>query len=148
MEDLGNVLEDVALITSSNASKQARIVMISEWLRNMGKKNSEINNIISGKVDLSAGVSIIELKKGAKVWRFERTVGNIEPEKHFFTDAYAADGGVKAVGFADPSGYKLVTYEIMENTQVLKTKMNTGYIQYITDKLQNNIKIILEEGAH
>ncbi len=115
----------------------------------MGKKNSEINNIINGKIDLSGGVSVIQLKKGDKVWRFERTMGNnIDPEKHFFTTGDAADAGVSAVGFYDPSGYKLVTYEILENTDVLKTKMNTGYTQYITDKLQNNIKVISEEPAH
>jgi mannose-6-phosphate isomerase class I len=34
----------------------------------MGKKNSQINTIIDGKIDLSAGVSILELKKGEKVW--------------------------------------------------------------------------------
>ncbi|OXB06223.1 fibronectin type III domain-containing protein [Flavobacterium pectinovorum] len=141
-------VEDVALITSSNASKQRKIEMIADWLRDMNKKNSEINNIIKGKVDLSGGVSIIELKKGTRVWRFERTIGNIEPEKHFFTDGSAADEGVRAVGFADASGYKLVTYEILENTKVLKTKMNTGFLQYITDKLQHNIKMISEEVAH
>jgi hypothetical protein len=116
--------------------------------RAMGKKNSEINNIITGKIDLSGGVSVIQLNKGDKVWRFERTIGNIEPEKHFFTTGDAADAGVSAVGFSNPSGYKLVTYEILENTDVLKTKMNTGYTQYITDKLQNNIKAISEEQAH
>jgi len=115
----------------------------------MGKKNSEINKIINGKIDLSGGVSIIQLKKGDRVWRFERAIGNnIDLEKHFFTTGDAADIGVSAVGFHDPLGYKLVTYEILENTDVLKTKMNTGYTQYITDKLQNNIKVISEQPAH
>ena len=97
---------------------------------------------------MSSSVSVVDLKKGDKVFRFERTTGVIESEKHFFTTADAADAGVKSVGFADPSGYKLVTYEVQETTQVLKTRMTTNFTQYITDRLQNSIKVISTETAH
>jgi hypothetical protein len=147
-KELVETLEEVTLITSSNASKQARIDKIVAWLKAMGKNNSDINRIIRGKIDLSSGVSVIDLKKGDKIFRFERTVGIIEDEKHFFTTADAADAGVKSVGFADPTGYRLVTYEVLENTPVLKTKMNTSYTQFISDKLQNSIKVVSSEAAH
>lgn len=86
-----------------------------------------------------------DIKKGDKVFRFERTTGVVDSEKHFFT---TADAGVKSVGFTDPTGYTLVTYEVLETTQVLKTKMNTNYTQYISDKLQNNIKVVSIENTH
>jgi hypothetical protein len=147
-QSANSILEDVALITSSNASKQTKIDKITSWLKEMGKSNGEINNIIKGKIDLSSSVSVVELQVGDKVFRFEREMGIIEPEKHFYTTADAADNGVNSVGFADPVGYNLVTYEVTSNTKVLKTKMNTGYIQYISGELQFNTKIISIEKAH
>ena len=112
----------------------------------MSKTNDEINRIIA-LADLSSGVTTPTLKIGEKVWRFVRKV-NPSEEPHFFTDGYGADAGAKSVGFYDPSSYSVVTYEVIAETQVLKTKINTGYNQFISDKLQNNIKQISIEPAH
>ncbi|WP_315819573.1 hypothetical protein [Paraflavitalea speifideaquila] len=88
----------------------------------------------------------IVLEAGTKVWRFERTYGAIETEKHFYTDAYGADAGALSVGFANAMGYKLVTYEVTQRTTVLETTIrSTKTKQYFSTELQKNIKTVSEE---
>lgn len=136
------------LLRSSDPKKQRRINTAVIFLQNMNKTNEEINQILS-LVDLSKGISIVPIKKGEKVWRFERVNSKIKNiEKHFFTDAYGADGGVRAVGFTDYRNYELVTYEVIDQAEVLKTKIKgTGHNQFISDKLQYAIKEISREKA-
>lgn len=57
-----------------------------------------------------------------------------------------ADAGATGVGFSEPSGYKLVTYEVIKETEVMESTIRyTKNKQCFSDKLQNNIKKISEE---
>jgi hypothetical protein len=65
---------------------------------------------------------------------------------NFFTDVYGADAGPTAVGFSEASGYKLVTYEVTKQTEVMESSIRyTKTKQYFSTQLKNNIKKVGEE---
>lgn len=105
-----------------------------------GKSYGEIQTLLN-TIDFSKPVREKILEAGTLVFRFEKSNAGEGGDKHFFTDAYGADAGAGSVGFYDPSGYKLVTYEVTKRTTVLESTIKgKKTTQYFSTELQKNIK--------
>ncbi|HRF25286.1 MAG TPA: RHS repeat-associated core domain-containing protein [Chitinophagaceae bacterium] len=112
--------------------------------KDAGKSASDVDKLMR-TVDFKRAVSEKVLNVGDKVYRFER-INSKGGEMHFFTDAIGADAGATGVGFASAEGYKLVTYEVTQKTNVMESTIKgTGNKQYFSTELQKNIKKVGEE---
>jgi RHS repeat-associated protein len=132
--------------TSQAISKTAlRKAYAEKFFSSVGKSEKEVSSLME-TIDFRKAVRPKTFKVGNKVFRFEKINGKDGAEMHFFTDAYGADAGPTAVGFSEASGYKLTTYEVTKETEVMESTIRgTKTKQYFSTELQNNVKKISEE---
>lgn len=137
-----NVQSATAQPVSKSATRKAYAESV---FKSAGKSDNEIGSLMK-TIDFNKVVKEVTFKPGDKIFRFERINAASNGEKHFFTDAYGADNGPLSVGFSDASGYKLVTYEVTQQTSAMQSTIRgTKTTQFFSKDLQKNIKKIGEE---